>query len=307
MKSAKVAVAVATLALVATGNSFADEQVDLVVQVMTSNPPAEVTVQHENDPENVALIRNPQDGFFHGTVPRPVTLDLAAKKKLVASYRVVASWGDASEQLYLGLRAAVPAKLSLHFYHAVYSADSANDIALTAIEALGTDYESTLKKYFRARAFHRYWRFENRQPEHWAALRSARLWFDAAVTLGSLSNSYYRMDDEIKTIIDQYEEHAQADANFRRRYRSYVSQGYIAGTLDQVTAADYAFVGQIPKLVATGNLDEASNLNTKALSALSNESDETRRVVLKVQGVSVDQLKANEGFIATKRAALAVR
>jgi hypothetical protein len=109
------------------------------------------------------------------------------------------------------------------------------------------------------------------------------------------------MDDEVKEIFDEYERRAQVDADFRKRYRNYASQGYVGGTLAQVTAVDYAFVGEIPKLVKGGNLQQASDLNDKALNALVNESDEKRKVVLKLQGVSVDLLKANESFIASRK------
>jgi hypothetical protein len=50
-------------------------------------------------------------------------------------------------------------------------------------------------------------------PQHTAAIRSARLWFDAAVTLVKRQNSAFRMDDEIQKIMNEYEDLARRDAS----------------------------------------------------------------------------------------------
>lgn len=172
---------------------------------------------------------------------------------------------------------------------------------LNTIEALGTDFTSVLQKYFRARNFHRYWRTTNGMPQHTAAIRSARLWFDAAVTLVKRQNSVFRMDDEIQKIMNEYEDLARRDASFRKRYRRYASNGYVTGTIEQVIAAPYAFVGDILKLIEDGRLDEAQQLNTKALSVLSNSPKDVQKIILKQQKINVELLTGNARYISVRQ------
>jgi hypothetical protein len=291
------------LAAVALGMSLTSavsgaDRIEINVRIVSKDVPVQVTVQNENDIQPADLSRDRVDGTFKITLPRPSARELEQAKLLVAPYRLVASWGEAKEQVFLGLRSTAPKDLNLRVYHETLEYD---DSALSAIEALGTDFESVQQRYFRSRAFHRYWRYKNRMPEHAASLRSARLWFDAAVRLVKWPNSVFRMDDEIKKVMEDYEDRAKSDPSFSPRYRRYTSPGYVRGTLEQVLVVDYAFVGDIPKLVKDGQFGEAGELNRRALTVLSNESSEVQRIVMQLQRINVDLLMQNAAYISTRQ------
>jgi hypothetical protein len=280
------------------------QEVDLRVAVIARDPPVQVTVQREDDIQPIVLARDPADGNgpaavwnYRGVLARPAS-EAGTGSQLVAPYRLVASWHEANEQVYLGLRPMAPMKLNISVYHEQISCDVNT---LNAIDAFESNFDSTLHKYFQARAFHRKWRFDYRQPYHVAALRSARLWFDAAVALVK-STSVFRMDTDIATIMSEYELRASRDRSFERRYRQYVPDGYIRGTNAQLLALDYAFVGKIPGLVKEGKLDQANALNEAALATLSNSSAKVRGVVLAEQGIHRDLLNNNARYIATLKA-----
>jgi hypothetical protein len=74
---------------------------------------------------------------------------------------------------------------------------------------------------------------------------------------------------------------------------------YAQAMLDQTAAAEYRVAGQIPKLIAEGQLSEAQELNSRVLHALSRQSPATQRLVEKVQGINVRVLEKNAAFIST--------
>ncbi|MBW8370673.1 MAG: hypothetical protein K0M66_06850 [Thiobacillus sp.] len=296
----RVALSIALSTGLAASKLWAEE-IDLSVQVVAQDSPAQVTLQLEDDIQPFALNRDPADGTFKTLLILPSAESAGRANRLIASYRLVASWGMAKEQLYLGIRPLPPKKLNLNVYHEPigYRIETLN-----AIDALGTDLDSTLRKYFQARTFHKKWRFEHKQPLHAATLRSARIWYDAAVALAKWPNSVFRMDEEIASIFKEYEDLAKRDRNFNKRYRQYVAAGYIGGTAEQLVAMDYAFVGKIPALVSAGRLDEAKELNERALKALSKEPVAIQQVIVKRQGIDLDLLNNNARYIDARETGL---
>lgn len=108
----------------------------------------------------------------------------------------------------------------------------------------------------------------------------------------------------MQTIMAEYEKLVASDERFRNRYRRYANPGYVSATLNQVATAEYWFVGEIPRLVASGNLAEAQEVNSKALEVLESENPEMKRAVAVRQGVTVEMLKANSAYILTKQGGL---
>lgn len=271
---------------------------ELKVNVRSERAPSGVSVQEENGVSNISLTHKQGDRTFQTTMPRPTARELASAKLNVAPYRLVADWGQEKEQLFLGFHSLTPLQIQINIWH---ERTTLRPSELDAIEALGSDIDSTLQKYFRARAYHKGWRYELRQPTHQVAIRSARVWFDAAANLAQRRQSYFRMDEEVQRIMVEYEELAASDERFRNRYRRYANPGYVSATLNQVATAEYWFVGEIPRLVASGMLMEAQEVNSKALEVLESENPEIKRAVAVRQGVTVEMLKANSAYIMTKQ------
>lgn len=285
------------LAATAVESSLADE-LGLKVAIVAKEPPTEVLVRKaEGMEEPIVLQLDPTNGTYYALLARPTLSELTAVKKNSIDYRVVARWKDGKEQLFLKLEAQLPPVVALKIFR---NQEQFTDAALTQIEKLGSDLDSLFEKYCRARAFHLHWRFDIKQPEIFIALRSAKVWFDAAVALSNWPKSPLGMDPEIKAIMEEYERHANQDTNFRDRYRKYAAAGYVMGMLDDVATSEYAFVGQIPKLVAAGKHQQAWEMNAKALSVLANEPAEMQRLVLQRQGVSLDLLRSNETFLSKR-------
>jgi hypothetical protein len=266
---------------------------EVSVRVIANNPPDDLAIQSEDGQVSAALTWNQSATRFETKLPQPSS---EASTQLVAPYRLVANWGGESEQEFLGLRTPYPEHLRVTLYHQPIQFTVAD---LGKIEALGSDFEGTLCRYARARAFHKHWRYELEQPGHAAALRSAKLWFDAAYSLATRANSIFRMDEEAAKIMVDYEEQAKNDEPFRTRFRRYVSPGYLAGMNAQLLAHDFTAVGKIPELISKGRLDEAMSVNDKAIAVLAEQTPENRRSVLQKQGVSVAMLQENSKYIAT--------
>lgn len=286
----RISIMVLVSCMASTQLVFADE-IELRVTMRASTAPIGVTIQRDNTVDEIALDPAPTGNVYRISVNRPPTQELAS-----VPYQLVATWSDGKELLYLAFNSMTLGKINIPVLHPIESSDRST---LDSIEALGTDFTSTLERYFRARALHKKWRFDNKQPKTQVALRSAKIWFDASANLAKRTNSYFRLDEEIKTIMDDYEKQAASDSEFRSRYRKYASAGYISATLEQVHAVQYRFVGEIPRLVASQRLDEAQDLNDKAIAALERETPDMRLIVSKRQGVDLDLLKANSAYIST--------
>lgn len=269
---------------------YADD-IELRVTMRTSTAPTGVTIQQEGTMDEIALNPASTGNVYTISVNRPPT-----DKPAPVPYQLVATWSDGKEVLYLAFHSMTTGKISIPVLHPIESSERST---LDNIEALNTDFSSMLERYFRARTLHRKWRYEYKQPKTQVALRSAKIWFDASANLAKRTNSYFRFDEEIKTIMAGYEKEAEIDSQFRSRYRKYAGTGYISATLEQVHAAQYQFVGEIPRLVASQQLDEAQNLNDRAIATLERETPNMRRVVSKHQGVDLDLLKSNAAYIST--------
>lgn len=298
MKKNSSCVASVALMAVMTGIAQAADLLELKVSVRSEKAPSGVSVQEESGVSTISLARTQGDSVFQATVPRPTAKELASAKLIAAPYRLVADWGREKEQLYLGFHSLTPPQVQINIWHETTSLERSE---LDAVEALGSDLDSTLQKYFRARAYHKGWRYELRQPTHQVAIRSARVWFDAAANLAKRKQSFFRMDEEVQTIMAEYEKLAASDERFRNRYRRYANPGYVSATLNQVATAEYWFVGEIPRLVSSGMLVEAQAVNSKALEVLESENPEMKRAVAVRQGVTVEMLKANSAYIMTKQ------
>lgn len=288
---------IASIALIAVmaGIAQAADLLELRVSVRSEKTPSGVSVQEEGGVSTISLARVQGNSLFQATMPRPTAKDLASSKMIAAPYRLIADWGQEKEQLFLGFNSLTPQQIQINIWHERISLERSE---LDAIEALGSDLDSTLQKYFRARAYHKGWRS---QPTHQVAIRSARVWFDAAANLAQRRQSYFRMDEEVQKIMAEYENLAASDESFSKRYRKYANPGYVSATLNQVATAEYWFVGEIPRLVASGNLAEAQEINSKALAVLENENPDMKRAVAVRQGVTVEMLKTNSAYIMTKQ------
>lgn len=268
----------------------------LTVRVVGPAPDA-VELQDEQMSTSTTLATAAPAGAYEGQFPehRPRPTDAT----LVAPYRLVASWGNVADDYFLGLRPSFRGPLAITVFHDPSLGFTFAD--LEQIDALGTDLNATLKKYTKARAFHRQWRYTKALPLHSVAVRSAKIWFDAAYDLAVRQNTQFRMDEEVAKIMRDYEQLAINDASFRRTLRSIVISGYVARVEGQIQALDWAAVAEVPRLIRDGRIDEADALNDQALASLKAQEAPVQLVVLRNQGISVATLEANSQYISALR------
>lgn len=290
---------VVAIVLVGISSSHAADQLDINAVIPKPPGPSAVSIERDKSMDPVQLSQVSGQPSYTATIRRPTTSELTQMKLAAMPYLLVGEWPDGKEPVYLEFNSLTPGKVSIPIMHEAVSAERAT---LDSIEALGTDYQGTLQRYFRARSFHRKWRHELHQPDHQVAIRSAKIWFDAAVSLVKYPRSYYRMDEEATRIMTDYEKHAANDPGFAKRLRMYAGSGYVVATLQQVAATRYRFVADIPELMAAGQYDTAAALNEKAIAVLENETPDMQKSVARRQGVNMDLLRANAKYISTRQA-----
>jgi hypothetical protein len=268
--------------------------IEFSVRVFSDKSPTDVSVQVEESMESIALTKDAVAGRYSAN------LDAAPASSSVfgVPMRLIADWPNGQqEQLYVALRNPTPKRISL----SVYRDQVAYDVkSLNVVDRLGTDAESRLQKYFRARAIHKYWSFEQNLPDHFLAIRSARIWFAAAADLSKPVASPFRMDEEVKLIMEAYEKRAREDRRFADVFRKYASDGYVIATLRSVAASEFSSLGEIQRLASKGRFEDAAQLNAMGLSALRAASSDTRAAVLQEWKVNVELLEANEAPLAAR-------
>ena len=272
------------------------EPIAISVRTVGKAAPDRVWVEQEGALNVVPLQFVPAVQAWEADIERPTTDELTALKSVMKPYVLVAEWGSNREQLYFGLTLESKAKIDFTVFHP--PEDTHNNYAeLDHIEALGPDLQSSLEKYFRARAFHRYW--DTVDPRHSIAVRSARVWFDAVASLVLRAPDVFRRDAEVEKVLDDYNSLAATDPRLRERLRKYAPKGYIVGIVQQMVAAEYKFVGRIPDLIQDGSLEKARSLNDVASTSLSSEPAEIQKTVVLLQGVNTQLLRQNADYIAT--------
>jgi hypothetical protein len=286
------------IALFYASNAGADLSFEIIVRAISEKSPEDITIQGDHEPQPTSLSRDAsKSSIFRGTIDLTSGADeKGGSQQLRAPYTLVGRWEKSSEQLYLGLGIGLSKKLEVEIFHEEVSEAPAT---LDAIEALGKDYRSQLKRYFLSRAYHRKWRYDLELPCHQVALRSAKLWFDSAVWFALRNNTVFLMDQEIVDIMKEYEELAKKDKKFNERYRRYVPPGYIGGMIEQTIVAPFSVVGRIPALVESRRLDEAMELNAHVKTVFTNQTLTMKQLVEKHQKINIDLLKKNENYIET--------
>ncbi len=113
--------------------------------------------------------------------------------------------------------------------------------------------------------------------------------------------------------MEDYEERARTNPGFRKRFRKYVKGGYITAMVSNVRAAGFAFVGDLPRMLAEGRkepvqtLKKVSSLNNHALAVLSKSTPAQRKELAKRQGVTVKLLQRNAAFFDSRLSAVLER
>jgi hypothetical protein len=161
------------------------------------------------------------------------------------------------------------------------------------------DKETAVPVYFESREIFRYWSGAN--PEHNLAIRTAKVWFDAAFRLATSGRApRYRMDQSATDVLQGYEDRAAKDRSFERELRAVISAGYLKGMKQQLEALDFQRVALVGELVRAGDLESARLINEDLLQTYTGMQPEQKAAVIKFQGVSEDALKANRAYIMTR-------
>lgn len=273
------------------------DALDVQVEVRGSVQPDGVSLQSDAslDPVAMAPVAN---GSAYGVVMDRKTLLPSGATRLSVPVQLVLDWPSAAESLFLSIGPTTPGRIRLRVVDPTRPA-SFDVAALNAIDSLGQDTASLLQRYVTARRFHRHWRFDKASPNHEIAIRSARIWFDAQTALVKRQPNVFSTDPELASALDQYRRDARTDPDVRRRFLRYFPTGLVTAANQQVMAAPFSAVGEVPRLVSLGRIEQALQVNAAAMDALAGGDDQLRAAVLSKQGVNESLLEDNDRYLKT--------
>lgn len=262
-----------------------------------------VVVDHAASPQKVTLeggMAPPIELARTATEPRFERLVDLSNPDIVLrrEFELVVDWGvPKREVLFLGLGPVSTNPATIPIFYLECSADISG---IEKLESLGTDFRGQLCRYLGGRAIFRKLKEEG-LGNHVAALRSARIWFDASVQLVlDVDSTIFRMDEEVARILNAFEVRSETDVAFRNRWRRITDPGYVHGMLSQCEAREFAVVGRIPELIEAGEFESAALLNSMAISAFTALSNEAQATVVTRERVDLHLLERNRAFLATK-------
>lgn len=268
----------------------------LEVELLDSLRPKRVSLEMDGRGRPTLLSSDGAAVFSVVLHRRDLSSTLASQ--LTVSARLVVTWEQGPESVYLALGPASPAQVWLPIA-GPERPSVFNRAELERIDKLDTSFEGLLEKYMLARRFHRYWRHNNRSPAHELAIRSARIWFDAQRALMQREPLIFGEDDDLSETLDMYRGLAAADERVRARFQRQFPNKLLATAARQQASAAFSAVASVPRLIESGQLDAATQINTAALDAIASASSEVRRSVQSEQGVTEQLLKNNAAYLVT--------
>jgi hypothetical protein len=276
--------------LVALGQQF---PVDLTVRVKPLQQGESITIEEFDSGSPKEISFDPKlSAFVMTLIVEPVQISDAKTKTLWRKYVVTTSDATRAQTIYIRAGTGLPRKVDLE----VLVPNVKNDFAaLSAIDQIpSTDYRGLLRKYFESRAFHRQWAHN---PTHEVAIRSAKIWFDAAYSLAIRQNSAFAMDPEAVAILEGYEAQAKSSGSLLNRLRRYVKDGYVKAMVDQLSVRDFEIVQLVPVLVRQNNLAEASRVNDYLLERLTGLDGALQATAIKTQRITPQMLESNKSYL----------
>ena len=160
------------------------------------------------------------------------------------------------------------------------------------------DSRTLTEVYFVSREIYRHYAAVS--PDHVVAIRAAKLWFDSAYQLATTGKlPRYRMDQKARDVLEDYEKRAGSDANLAAKLRPIMVRGYVSGMAQHLDTLVFRDAAMVADLVAEGKLESAKKLNEDLLQTFTALPVPQQQAAMKLQGVSVDSLKANKAFITS--------
>lgn len=156
------------------------------------------------------------------------------------------------------------------------------------------DEESLLEAYARGREGCEYWWEKNRR--HRAGMRACKAWFDAAYQLARERKWPYRMDEQARKRMEDYEREVAPNCD---AYQQIVRPGYISGMLHQLDALAFQDASLVESLRLKGDYELALKVNEHVLRKWESTPSERRAMVTEVQGVNTNQLISNRQYLLT--------
>lgn len=259
---------------------------------------AQVKLEHETEPISLGFQPGTMAGQFRASLDVNDLLGSIPSMELTHPFQLVVDWDKWSETLYVTVSRLAPPPRVVICIDSPEQSTSFKLADLERIELLSGGLDAMVTKYLRARRFHLYWRGLG-QHEHQIAIRSARVWFDAATALSTRQQRVFRSDAAVIDIVDQYLAMAAAnpDSSLAARIRAHFPQRVVMASRAQIAAAPFSVVGEIPNLISEGRITEAALLNSAALRSLQEGTDELRDVVLAAQRINVEMLSANGRYL----------
>lgn len=219
----------------------------------------------------------------------------ANQNTLTFPYVVTASWGAKSEEIFLELRRAETKEISADILD-IPSSGTGKEIK--DIEGLSkVTYRAQIRRYFWARAHHKFWRQTQQNVTHQSAIRSIKEWFDASYWLASREQTYFRMDPHVLEYLEEYRKLAVANPGFGKKLEMTIKPGYIDGMLKEVKTTRFQQAAAISGLVERGDLDAAIDLNNALLVDLEKLPTAEQKELRVTRGVTLDQFKKNAAFL----------
>lgn len=267
--------------------------VELTVRVKPMPQGESVTIEEfaSGSPKEISF--DPKVSAFVMTfIVEPVEISNAKTKPLWRKYVVTTSEATKAQTIYIRAGTGLPRKVDLDVLVPKVNSDFAT---LSAIDQIpSTDYRGLLRKYFDSRAFHRQWAHNT---THEIAIRSAKIWFDAAYSLAIRQNSAFAMDPEVVSVLEDYEAQAKSNASLLKRLRRYVKEGYVKAMVDQLNVRDFQIVQLVPLLVRQNNLAEASRVNDYLLERLTGLDHAQQATAIKTQRITPQILESNKLYL----------
>lgn len=280
----------------ATPPSAQSGAIALDVELLDPERPTRVSLQMDGR-GRPSLLTSDGGAVFRIVLHRR-DLSPAQASRLTVPARLVMNWERGPESVYLALGPASPAQVWLPIA-GPERLTIFNLAELERIDQLDKSVEGLLEKYILARRFHRHWRYNNRLPGHDITIRSARIWFDAQRALMQKEPLIFGEDEDLSATLDMYRALSSSDERVKERFQRQFPAKLLNTVTRQQASAPFSAVASVPKLIQSGQLAAASQINAAALDAIASANPELRRSVQTELGVTEQLLRKNAAYLDT--------
>ncbi|GLR77860.1 hypothetical protein HUE56_16880 [Azospirillum oryzae] len=145
---------------------------------------------------------------------------------------------------------------------------------------------------------------EGNGKSHQLTLRAAKDWFQFAYELATLPEHLFGMEEDIVTIMAEYEAMAREDQSFADRYRKLMKLGQFEKMKEVLDAQMYADVALVDKYIVSGNSDIAEAINQTLRDEFNFIEQDKQKKFASIHRIHPDIFEKNAIFIRNRKASL---